>query len=347
MSDITVSVVIPVAPYHENVLSRALQSLALQSVPCQVYYGIDNEKKGAGFVRNRLLERVETPYVVFLDADDWLETTFLEEALKVIQPNHYVYTDWLEGSIEIVAPDNPWCAEQWHLITTLCNTAEVKSVGMFDEWLGSLEDTDFWLRMTTSQICGIHVKKPLVHYGREGKRGKTAQEDGSANALRQLILERYKNKVGCCGKPNPVKELYPVGAKQPGDIMAQALWGGNRTEHGRATGRMYPRMSYPKLTWLDPRDAQLSPNLWRVITPTETAPAPQELSISDNTVEEAPPKSVTITGDLLAKRGTFGQPMPEKQPVTPLFLLGDASDAYKPDVANVVRKAKKALGAKA
>lgn len=80
--------------------------------------------------------------------------------------------------------------------------------------------------------------------------------------------------MGCCGGDD--KPVPPVGAQQPGDVLAMALWHGNRSEYGRYTGRHYPRISMPRTAWVDPRDVEKSPELWQRIEHLKPA-APVEV----------------------------------------------------------------------
>lgn len=263
-----VSVIIPVAPYHDELLERAIASCKIQTVPCKVLYMKDTELEGAGIIRNRLINTVDTKYIVFLDADDWLQPDFIEECLRVIRPGRYVYTDWFQDQEHIQAPNRAWCNGTWHVITTMCHTEDVKSVNGFNEGLPALEDTDFWLKLTTRQICGIRIPKPLSHYGKEGRRAHSVHKDGSVNQIKQWILAQYEGMMGCCGQSEDVDVIKPVGEKQPGDVLAMALWRGNRYERGRVTGRRYDRISYPKRTWVAPADIQARPDLWHRVQET-------------------------------------------------------------------------------
>jgi hypothetical protein len=159
-----------------------------------------------------------------------------------------------------------WCGlETWHVITALIETAHIRAVGGFDQTLPALEDTDFWLKMVTSRYCGIRVPKPLMHYSDRGIRSRPVHKSGRDRYLKDLIIRRYGGKMGCCGAENIIDNSIPVGEAQSGDVEAMALWHGNHVEHGKATGRTYPRMSWPRITWVDPRDIQKSPNLWKPI----------------------------------------------------------------------------------
>lgn len=267
MSNVTV--IIPYSAEHEALSARAVASVRAQTVKCEGMAIFDRERRGPGYVRNRGLARVTTPYVVFLDADDWLEPTFVERALKAIQPNRYVYTDWYESGDIKRAPDKAWCGGTWHVITTLIPTEMAKAVGGFDESLPGAEDTDFYLKLTTRKWCGIRLPEPLFHYGAEGARARAFKAGPDEKRVMQLISERHGGKMGCCGV-SPSEELPPVGDKQDGDVLARALWGGNRREMGRVTGRMYPRVGNGATAWVDPRDLAATPQLWEQVVSIET-----------------------------------------------------------------------------
>lgn len=271
MTDSQVTICIPVAPYHRKNLETALASVEAQTVDCTAMYMIDEDEDGPGVIRNELLRAVKTPYVIFLDADDWIDPDYVAQTMQLMQPGRYVYTDWWQDDGHVNAPEKAWCAGTWHPVTTLLSTALVRSVGGFDEELDAMEDTDFYLKLTTNRHCGIRLQKPLFHYGKDGRRAKIAHESGRVNALRDLIKERFLNQMGCCGDIKPMDLSKPEGEKQPGDVLAMALWGGNHPEYGRATGRRYPRMSYPKTTWMDRSDIEIRPDHWReVVEPAVT-----------------------------------------------------------------------------
>jgi hypothetical protein len=317
------SVLIPVAPYHTGHLQTALDSLKAQTEAVNVLYAIDHEQRGPGFIRNQLLKDVRTPYVTFLDADDWIAPTFAQVTCDAMQPGRYVYTDWMQDTEYIKAPEKAWCAGTWHPITAVVHTQDALNVSGFDEQMPALEDTDFWLKLVTRHICGIHIKQALFHYGPGGRRGKGAVETGLADKLRQVLMRKHGGKMGCCGK-GEVGNKLPIGEKQPGDVLAMALWHGNRGERGRATGRRYPRMSYPRQTWVHPADIEKRPDLWQ--------------QVHEPTVGDAAPVYEGI-GELqqaLQGTGFFGK-QTAHEPV--LAELGD----YHPDLRKILDVASERL----
>lgn len=289
-----VTICIPSGPEHKHLLPRAVASAQAQTLPCRVETFIDHARHGPGFARNLLLDRVETPFVVFLDADDWITPDFALKTRQAITPTSYVYTDWRRGETVYKAPDCAWTGGTWHCVTTLLHTAHVHAVRGFDDSLSSMEDTDFYLKLVTGFICGIRVPEPLFHFSVSGGRSQRAHDDGSIEAMRAIMEERYGGRMGCCGAEGVVN-LSPIGQKQDGDVQAMALWRGNQFRRGMATGRVYPRMAYPKRTWVDPRDITAKPSDWQAVVAPQPVPpvvvpevAPEPVVAADAQAETKP-----------------------------------------------------------
>lgn len=265
-----VTVCIPVAPYHTELMHRAADSARHQTVGCVVQMLVDYGGRGAGWARNRLLERVDTPFVVFLDADDWLEPDFVERCQAAWQPGRYVYTDWLEDDDYYAAPDCPWTNQTAHVVTTLLPTETVWAADGFDESLPGAEDTDLYVKLNVNGVCGIALHAPLFHYSGDGRRGRAFRFGADYDPVMQEIKRRYGHlPMGCCGDDVPKS---PDG-RQPNDVLAVALWHGNRSEYSALTGRKYPRATFGRQVWIDPRDAAARPNLWRVVQRVDPTPA--------------------------------------------------------------------------
>lgn len=263
MSSLTV--LTPCAPSHLQYLDRCVASVQGQTVRTQHLIKIDRDGRGPGALRNELLQQVQTTFVSFLDADDWLESSYAETLLGAVRPHEYLYTDWYQDAEVLTAPDCAWTQRTYHLVTALVPTVWAREVGGFDEHLPGMEDTDFYVKLVTSGRCGRRYPVPLVHYEAHGGRADAIHRSGEYERLQAEMTRRYGGKrVGCCGD-NTTTPALPVGERQPGDVLAQAQWGGNRKEYGRATGRRYPRTSYPHTCWVDPRDIAASPQLWREV----------------------------------------------------------------------------------
>jgi hypothetical protein len=316
--------VIPVGPSHTEIARRAIASVEAQTVPCASVVIHDMEGRGAGWARNRGLEQVTTPFVSFLDADDWLEPTFAEKTLAAFDGRCYVYTDWFRDGAPIKAPDCPWYNGTWHVITALLPTEWVRTLGGFDETLSGGEDTYLFARLVYANYCGKRLLEPLVHYSTDGQRARAFVGSAAHTALNERLTREFGGKrMSCCGG-NIDMEVPPAGERQEGDVLAVALWGGNRQERGRITGRLYPRTGNNKRAWVNPRDAEAAPHLWKVVE-QEQLPTGWSPDFAEGVVQ------------MFGQEALPGRAVPAILPVEP-------STAVKPDVARVVERAQRGLG---
>jgi hypothetical protein len=309
-----VTVITPIAPHHEHLFPRCRASVEKQTVKCRHLHMVDKEQRGPGYIRNKLLEQVKTPYVVFLDADDYLEPVFVEECLTVIEPHGYVYTNWYEGTTEKETPNGAFWDTAWHLVTCLIHTDMMRIVGGFNEQMAAMEDTDLFLKFDTYAYCGTKVAKPLVHYTNDGQRAKEARGNGLIPEIKKDLSRRYT--VGCCGQSENIVNRPAVGQKAPDDVQVMALWQGNRVTGGAITGRRYPRASRPTKLWVDPRDAKARPDLYRIIPPKKASPSPPPTKEAI----ERPRGGGRTFADMLMQAGMIELPSQAPLPVKPSIL---------------------------
>lgn len=337
-----VTIITPCAPAHVRFLQRCIASVQGLNAPVLHLIGIDRHKRGAGAVRNALLAKVTTPYVVFLDADDTIEPNYLDETLPMIAPKSYVYTGWREGMV-IKYPAEPsviWNtrinAPTYHLVTCLFNTQDLIDAGGFDESLNGLEDKDLFLRLITMYcICPVRVNKPLMQYRYEQGQYSRAHEvynTGERHTIDNLIIERYGHKMSCCN----VSSLgnIEIGTRLDGDVLAEPLWGGNRMYYGKATGRKYGRLSRSKNFWASPADVSADRELRMV---AESPFTPTEFIADDYGVEIIDPDVMaSLTSDQVMALG-FGF-TPDLNPVP--VAKADVSHA-KPKPSEIANRRRK------
>jgi hypothetical protein len=186
-----VTVVTPAAPYHAQLVARAAASVTQQTVPCAHVVIIDHDMRGTGWARNAGLAQVDTPFVVFLDADDEIAPTFVERALAVRKRHRYVYCDWMMDDERRNAPDCAWRTGTWHTVTTLLPSAFARAVGGFDETLPAAEDTEFYVKLNAAGYCGQRLAEPLAvdgsssSVGMRGPSSSVVRERGVTDLLLQ------------------------------------------------------------------------------------------------------------------------------------------------------------------
>lgn len=291
------TVAIPIASYHQANAQNAIASVHHQSIPCNLVTHLDVDNLGAGVVRNHLLTQVETPFVVFLDADDFLLPTFVEQTLAawtVAAQPAYVYTDWHHEYEIVSAPEVcPWCNGTWHCISTLLRTEDARRVGGFDELLPALEDSDFYLKLRSNGVRAVHCPQPLMYYTKEGKRSKEAALRDDYQQVRDLLRRRYMADCGICGGGVNLGSVPIPEEKQDGDVLVKALYT-PMSMRGTQTGRFYarPKGIYHYRLWVSPLDAQAKPDWWEVIPQTastngERSPAAPDVQAVMNMAREA------------------------------------------------------------
>lgn len=154
-----ITVIVPTIPARVEQLRRALVSVQAQTLkPATVLVAEDRGREGPAVLRNRLLERVETEFVAFLDDDDWLYPDHLKlcarymtlQNLDVVYPGY----DCDDDPVNCFGiPFDASLLKQRNFIpvTVLTKTQLVLDAGGFqphpDEHGNPCEDWGLWLAM--------------------------------------------------------------------------------------------------------------------------------------------------------------------------------------------------------
>lgn len=272
----TVLIPVSAAHYATNVYMRALESARNQTVECDVQWSISPETPAK--LRNTGMD-VSTPFVVFLDCDDWIEPTFIEQCLRAYEQGYYVYTGYHMGYKTVTPSDESPFADGHHLVTTLYPTEAFKYLNGFDETLPGGEDLDFYLRSIQAGVCGKLCPLPLVHYTANGNRSEAYFANPDYHNTQAAIWQRYGGKqvaMACCGLPGEQAQI-PAGERVEGDLLSEALWAGIRTEIGHKTGRKYRGGNRSKI-WVAPADIEAAPSLYRPV-PNPKAMSPDRANV--------------------------------------------------------------------
>lgn len=299
------TVIIPCGPRHVHLLQRAIDSARAQTVPVDVRWFVDEERKGPGYGRNLLAKTVATPFLITLDADDYLLPTFVERTLDAwmrCKPKGYIYTDWYQGERHVKAATCYGVFRQpdeapFHLPPTLFPTALYHALGGYDETLFGAEDTEFYWRANAMGVHNLHLREPLFHYTPDGFRAKESSQDPRWMDLLIQVSETVKGKLsmarcGDCGRG----DTGPVNAneRQADDILARPRGQEMIRRFGSVTGTAYGRISAKHTVYV--RKADFNEQQWeRVVDVESTLPSKEEIEAAS---KKAPESGQQTTVDL-------------------------------------------------
>ena len=262
-----ISVIIPVGPGHEKEVTNALDSLEAQTfrkweaivvwdTPTytddpgiyksdmidtaypyvhQFHTAIERHTGmaglGAGVARNVGVANARAPFLLFLDADDWLHPTCMDEMLKGWRDEDaIIYTDYIEKTVvhdpekykaELIKKRKTIYKEDghdfivgrqsheydyerairqpdmdkpylWNLVTSLVPKGWHEAIGGFDENMESWEDWDYYIRMAKAGRCFKRIPKELITYRfTTGKRRYLASADTPSSRQLARKLVEY------------------------------------------------------------------------------------------------------------------------------------------------------------
>lgn len=182
-----VTVVTPVADSHVHLLPRLAHSLQLQTI--QPNWLIVNDglsaipefgakiietggHKGTAYARNLGIDTVTTPFLLFVDADDYLIDTATETFLRAYAAYDacYIYSDWYQFNKDKTYSTHKaknydrvrQIRHSLHLVTTFMPTDVAKIY--FDINYRGWEDWEFHIRLGEKGFCGARLPEPLLIY---------------------------------------------------------------------------------------------------------------------------------------------------------------------------------------
>lgn len=163
---------------------------------------IGQPNSGVVAARNNGAAQSSGDYIIFLDADDYLPSNFVSQAIKTATSNsstHFVYSDMeIVGSTSYRQVSHQWNSRLLLIsnyigLTTLIHKAAFDSIGGFKQDLNrtrSYEDWDLWLTLSDHGFKGQYDPQLFFYYRKEGNQSRN-QANPLQKALRRLPLIRH------------------------------------------------------------------------------------------------------------------------------------------------------------
>lgn len=146
------TILIPTLPSRSELLRRVVKSIADQTVTASVMIEADLDGEGAAATRNRMLEKVHSEWVAFVDDDDYLLPNHIEVLWEHRHDADLVYTDHeMEhgGTSPVPRLDytpNRLKSGNFIPVTVMARTSHIRRAGMFPVGV-EYEDWRLWLHM--------------------------------------------------------------------------------------------------------------------------------------------------------------------------------------------------------
>lgn len=221
-----VSIVIPVGPAHAAHAAAALGSCLWQTVtnweavlvrdgcgdlalPADPRVRVIDAPAGDGrrssIARNAGFRAAQAPFVVPLDADDYLLPTALATLIRGHAAHAACYSYGWHYGLNKAGHWGLFRSPEYdreklrtfnlHPITALVPTAAVNAVGGCDEGAPGLEDWTLWLRLAQAGCCGQQIYGPTFVYRRDEGVNHIADVDGGLS-LMDAVRSRYQDAAG-------------------------------------------------------------------------------------------------------------------------------------------------------
>lgn len=164
---------------------------------------LTTENRGLPSARNAALALARGTYVCALDADDWLDSAFLEKTVSILDadPSVAFVSTWAHCfGIEEWIWRQDRCdfpkllAECVVLTASPVRRTAIDAVGGFDPDPGLFgsEDWDLWIGLVERGFKGTIVPEPLFHYRqREGSMRRLADEPAVSRRVWQSLVEKH------------------------------------------------------------------------------------------------------------------------------------------------------------
>jgi glycosyltransferase involved in cell wall biosynthesis/SAM-dependent methyltransferase len=176
---------------------------------------------GLAGTRNWAIERATGDYILPLDADDLLASTFLEKTLPVLEEStghSFVYTETLffgaKNQIWSHVDFDPALIRVRNLMTctTLYRKAMWTAVGGYNENMRhGYEDWDFWISAVERGFTGTNIHSPLFLYRRKPQSMLESRTTWDATAKAQIIGNHPALYEPVTGPDDPRLIAAPIG----------------------------------------------------------------------------------------------------------------------------------------
>ena len=183
--------------------SNLATKLVLQKNERSITALITQDNQGQSNARNKGIEKANGEYILTLDSDDFLETTFCEKAINMIEGKEEVkivtcYAKRIRQSdYDIFMPRGGFLKDflkyNCALGTSLFRKKEALAIGGYDESMKKgFEDWEFFIRLLKDGGKAVVIPEPLYNYRKRGN-STTAIANKNKYSLLRYIYSKHED----------------------------------------------------------------------------------------------------------------------------------------------------------
>lgn len=165
---------------------------------------IHQANAGLPGARNAGASGATTEFLVFLDADDWVEPSFVARLAEALADAHDASHAYCHERIAELGNDWVWRTPAWdadlmlltnlHPVTALVRRRCFEELGGFDATMrDGYEDWEFWVRCVGRGLRGVLVPEPLFVWRRHSHETMIADAVARHDRLLAQIIDRNRS----------------------------------------------------------------------------------------------------------------------------------------------------------
>jgi glycosyltransferase involved in cell wall biosynthesis len=178
-------------------------------------------QKGVSFARNHAVKLSKGEYILPLDADDKIESTYIEKAVKAINDNPNIKLVYSDAKL-FGSASGKWTLPPFSLkdlliensifCTALYRKSDFITAGGYDPaMLEGFEDWDFWIRMLKDGSKVYKIPETLFYYRIRSNSRNSVLTDQLQLKLRRRIYENHKELYeSVFSTPDLIFEYYQL-----------------------------------------------------------------------------------------------------------------------------------------